>query len=75
MISISEFLSKSLSEQEKILTDLQNKIQSYKDKEHGLYKYGGGCRCEICKKAKSDSMKKYLKNIKAKKALEQENNG
>jgi len=47
---------------------LKKQIENYKNKEHGLYKYGQGCRCEICKTAKRESMQKYFKKkaIKAK---------
>lgn len=31
------------------------------EKPHGMSEYTNGCRCEVCKKAKSEYMKKYLK--------------
>jgi hypothetical protein len=67
MIKLKEFMAKTPAEQVKYLNQLEDQLKNGK---HGLYKYGGGCRCDLCKKAKSDSMKKYLKNTKAKKALE-----
>lgn len=66
MISIKEFLKKSPSEQEKILNEMESKLKAYETAEHGLYRYSKGCRCEICKSAKSDSQKKYkLKKLTA----------
>lgn len=59
MIGIKEFLKKSRSEQEKILNEMDSKLRAYQTAEHGLYRYSKGCRCDICKSAKSDSQKKY----------------
>lgn len=48
--------------------ELKKQLQEIRNREHGLYKYGQGCRCDICKAAKRESMQKYFKNkaIKAK---------
>ncbi len=70
--SIAPFVLR-VQELEKENEQLRAEIQKYKDSEHGLYKYGGGCRCEVCKKAKSDSSKKYLQNVKARKLAEKDN--
>ena len=64
MISINEFLKKPLKEQEELLNNMQAQLQAAQEKEHGLYKYSTGCRCEICRDAKRQSNKKYSQKKK-----------
>lgn len=45
--------------------DLKRQLQEIRNREHGLYKYSQGCRCDICKTAKRESMQKYFKKKKA----------
>jgi hypothetical protein len=47
-----------------IVAALQAEIEKLKYSDHGLYKYGGGCRCDVCRAAKSESQKRYLQNVK-----------
>lgn len=49
-----------------VIWDITHKLYSHTPVKHGLCRYGKGCRCDICKSARSIANKKRVRKSRAK---------